>query len=119
MSQALLALLLSVLLARSHELCRDEIISTLFSILNNDPTRNFLEFLTKYFEQSNIQTVLNEKHRRILLENYSRNETVRIALVRREFAIKCLSSRIYHRSVKISMILFMIIDITQSLIPIE
>lgn len=76
MSQALLALLLAVLLARSHELCRDEIISTLFAILNNDPTRNVLEFLTKYFEQSNIQTILNEKHRRILLENYGRNETV-------------------------------------------
>lgn len=78
MSQALLSLLLSVLLARSHELCRDEIISTIFAILTNDPTKNFMEFIRQYIEQSNIQLILNEKHRRILLENYGRNETVRI-----------------------------------------
>ena len=79
MSQALLSLLLSVLLARSHELCRDEIISTIFSILVNDPTTNFLDFIKQYIEQSNIQIILNEKHRRVLLENYSRNETVSIS----------------------------------------
>lgn len=72
MSQALLALLLSVLLVRSHELCRDDIISTLFYILTNDPTNNFANFIQNYLEQ----TSLNEKHKRILLENYSRNETV-------------------------------------------
>ena len=72
MSQALLSLLLSVLLARSHELCRDDIISTLFSILTN----NFAYFIQNYLEQSNIQSILNDKHKLLLLENYARNETV-------------------------------------------
>ncbi len=76
MSQALLSLLLSVLLARSHELCRDDIISTLFYILTNDNTKNFSYFIHNYLEQSNIQTVLNDKHKRLLLENYGRNESV-------------------------------------------
>jgi hypothetical protein len=76
MSQALLALLLSVLLVRSHELCRDDIISTLFYILTNDTTTNFAYFIHRYLEQSNIQTILNDKHKRLLLENYGRNETV-------------------------------------------
>ncbi|CAF1378603.1 unnamed protein product [Rotaria sordida] len=75
MSQALLSLLLSVLLVRSHELCRDDIISTLFYILTNDKTNNFVYFIHNYLEQSNIKTVLNDKHKHILLENYSRNET--------------------------------------------
>jgi hypothetical protein len=76
MSQALLSLLLSVLLVRSHELCRDDIISILFHILNIDHTKNFTYFIQNYFEQSNIQMNLNEKSKRLLLENYSRNETV-------------------------------------------
>jgi hypothetical protein len=76
MSQALLSLLLSVLLARSHELCRDDIISTLFYILTNDNTNNFAYFIHTYLEQTNIQTILHDKHKRLLLENYSRNETV-------------------------------------------
>jgi len=76
MSQALLSLLLSVLLARSHELCRDDIISTLFYILTNDNTNNFAYFIHNYLEQTNIQTILHDKHKRLLLENYSRNETV-------------------------------------------
>ena len=76
MSQALLALLLSVLLVRSHELCRDDIISTIFHILTTDHTKNFVDFISKYFEQSNTQTNLNEKSKRLLLENYNRNETV-------------------------------------------
>lgn len=76
MSQALLSLLLSVLLARSHESCRDDIVSTLFHILTNDNANNFVYFIQKYFEQSNIQMLLNDKHKRLLLENYSRNETV-------------------------------------------
>jgi hypothetical protein len=76
MSQALLSLLLCVLLVRSHELCRDDIISTLFYILTNDNTNNFTYFIQNYLEQSNIQTVLNDKHKRLLLENYGRNETV-------------------------------------------
>jgi hypothetical protein len=76
MSQALLSLLLSVLLVRSHELCRDDIISTLFHILTNNHENNFAHFIQNYFEQSNIQVILNEKYKRLLLENYSRNETV-------------------------------------------
>ncbi|CAF3753410.1 unnamed protein product [Adineta steineri] len=75
MSQALLSLLLSVLLARSHELCRDDIISTLFYILTNDNTNNFAYFIHNYLDQSNIQTILNDKHKRLLTETYGRNET--------------------------------------------
>ncbi|CAF0787699.1 unnamed protein product [Adineta steineri] len=74
MSQALLSLLLSVLLARSHELCRDDIISTLFYILTNDNTNNFAYFIHNYLDQSNIQTILNDKHKRLLTETYGRNE---------------------------------------------
>ncbi|UJR28072.1 hypothetical protein I4U23_009328 [Adineta vaga] len=74
MSQALLSLLLSVLLARSHELCRDDIISTLFYILTNDNTNNFAHFIHNYLSQTSIQTILNDKHKRVLVENYSRNE---------------------------------------------
>ncbi len=84
MSQALLALLLSVLLVRSHELCRDDIISTLFYILTNDTTTNFAYFIHRYLEQSNIQTILNDKHKRLLLENYGRNETVGKLLLNRK-----------------------------------
>jgi len=76
MSQALLSLLLTVLLVRSHELYRDDIISTLFYILTNDNNNNFAYFIHNYLNQSNIQTVLNDKHKRLLLENYGRNETV-------------------------------------------
>ncbi|CAF3839066.1 unnamed protein product [Rotaria magnacalcarata] len=75
MSQALLSLLLTVLLVRSHELCRDDIISTLFYILTNDKTNNFVYFIQNYLEQSNIKLVLNDKYKHALLENYSRNET--------------------------------------------
>ena len=77
MSQALLSLLLTVLLARSHELCRDDIISTLFHILRNDKTLHFSYFIHNYLEQSNMQVALNDKHKRLLLENYSRNEMVK------------------------------------------
>jgi len=73
MSQALLTLLLTVLLARSHELCRDEIISTLFSILRSDKTVNFTNLIEIYFLKSNS---LNEKYQKILQENYGKNETV-------------------------------------------
>jgi hypothetical protein len=76
MSRALLSLLLSVLLVRSHELCRDDIISTLFYILTNDNSYNFAYFIQNYLEQTNIQMILNDKHKRLLLENYGRNETV-------------------------------------------
>jgi hypothetical protein len=76
MAQALLSLLFTVLLVRSHELCRDDIISTLFYILTSDNTNNFVQFIHKYLEQANIQSVLNDKHKRLLLENYGRNETV-------------------------------------------
>jgi len=60
MSQALLSLLLTVLLVRSHELYRDDIISTLFYILTNDNNNNFAYFIHNYLEQSNIQTVLKK-----------------------------------------------------------
>lgn len=72
MSQALLTLLLTVLLARSHELCRDEIISTLYSILHSDKTINFTNLIENYFEKSSN---LNEKYQNILRENYGKNET--------------------------------------------
>ncbi|CAF3451307.1 unnamed protein product [Rotaria socialis] len=75
MSQALLSLLLTVLLVRSHELCRDDIISTLFYILTNDKTNNFVYFIQNYLEQSNIKIVLSDKYKHALLENYGRNET--------------------------------------------
>ncbi|CAF1422636.1 unnamed protein product [Adineta ricciae] len=76
MSQALLSLLLSVLLARSHELCRDDIISTLFYILTTDSTNNnFAHFIQHFLNQTHNQNNLNDKHKRLLLENYSRNET--------------------------------------------
>ena len=81
MSPALLSLLLTVLLVRSHELCRDDIISTLFSILINDNANNFAQFIHTYLAQSNIQALLNEKHRRVLAENYGRNETVSDAVL--------------------------------------
>lgn len=76
MSQALLSLLLNVLLARSHELCRDDIISTLFFILTTDNSNDFSHFINNYLEQSHIKNVVNEKHKRLLLENYSKNEMV-------------------------------------------
>lgn len=122
MSQALLSLLLSVLLVRSHELCRDDIISTFYSILTNDNTKNFSHFIQNYLEQTNIQTILNDKHKRLLLENYGRNETVRFFLFqlsRKKNEIFLLIFRIYQHLHKILMILFMIIDIIQRRIQIE
>ena len=78
MSQALLSLLLTVLLVRSHELCRDDIISTLFHILTNASATNFVQSIQHHLEQSSTQAPLSDQHKRLLLENYGRNETVRI-----------------------------------------
>lgn len=75
-SPTLVSLLLTVLLARSHELCRDDIISTLFYIINNENGTYFRTFIQNYLEQTNIQVMINEKHRRLLIETYGRHETV-------------------------------------------
>ena len=111
MSQALLSLLLTVLLVRSHELCRDEIISTLFHILTNVNATDFVQSIQHHLEQSSTQAPISDQHKRLLLENYGRNEKV---CIRQEVWLRRLSvhSRIYHHSHKISTISFTTIGTT-------
>ncbi|CAF0832468.1 unnamed protein product, partial [Didymodactylos carnosus] len=71
MLKPFLTLLITALLAHTHNLCRDEIIAGIYHMSSHQNNATFVEFLTDYLYQ---QTLTDEK-KNILLQNYVHIET--------------------------------------------